>query len=602
MHQRRRAQLRESQLRSLESLNLEIISDEKTSLQQKMWRLGNLNFLQGVVRRKRFDGEWSDLPSELQEQVLNLCEEALHVSQPTPIPAANSFPSRLLSEAGCFSRLIQDRDCSRLLTSGQIGKWLPAVVTGLLERRMTVIERCSLAEPSATEDVVLAEAERQMRLGDHYSTLLQDLPHTLWTEGVAGWLARRIENWEWQGAAESRGRMLRVLARGSRNSVLEVVRRLLADAPAASVARDQFLKTCLDIYLALEPEAAWPLLEATVETVGSEILFAMEYLQGDYLGELRIDFRAWPSDRLGRLVHLLASHDEATARDDDVDDDDDAERTPRSRSEPKLMIWNLFALVAERTDSTSGEVLERLASRHPLLREWLDSRLARSQAEAVLSLPSADGERRSLLLPDVKRALEDTAYRLIRHDNDLLEVLLEELGKIEDDIGNHLSMLYRPSEISDAAQVRHEEALQAYIGCRLADRLPGKVLARETQVKYHRRPDIMVVATTFGSSTPARALIEVKWSNNDHRETGVSTGLEHQLGERYLKSEGIQNGLFVVGWNGQLGAWHDTEIPRPESGLPQSLCAALDQQALRFRRTNPGFRIKPVVLDLRWNR
>src|SRR5205085_8369514 len=97
---------------------------------------------------------------------------------------------------------------------------------------------------------------------------------------------------------------------------------------------------------------------------------------------------------------------------------------------------------------------------------------------------------------------------------------------------DHLTMLYQPAREGSAtnsvpgqAQRRkrlEEEALQAYLQCRLKDLLPGRVLGPTTKVVFvdrealasrNQRLDIKVQAPTV-QGPPATVIIEVKWSDN----------------------------------------------------------------------------------------
>jgi hypothetical protein len=107
---------------------------------------------------------------------------------------------------------------------------------------------------------------------------------------------------------------------------------------------------------------------------------------------------------------------------------------------------------------------------------------------------------------------------------------VEELRLIEEKVGYDHAMLYCTGSKGEEAH-RHEEALQAYVARRLEDRLSGKVLDRETQVKLRKRMEIRVIAPPYDRADQwATTVIEVaggarrrgspaRFSRGDERRT-----------------------------------------------------------------------------------
>jgi len=186
---------------------------------------------------------------------------------------------------------------------------------------------------------------------------------------------------------------------------------------------------------------------------------------------------------------------------------------------------------------------------------------------------------------------------LIRHDNDLLEVLMEELAALSESIEYDLDLFYYPSASGQFAKQR-ETVLQTYVLRRLQDRLPGKVLDRETQVKRKGRSDIRVTSPVVDCQSLATVVVEVKWSDNGGRKRGISTGLTEQLGKKYLLDEQLTNGVFLVGWTGTLGTWRRTAGPRPKQKNAAALEEALRTQARAFMEAHSAIDIRPTVWDL----
>lgn len=269
------------------------------------------------------------------------------------------------------------------------------------------------------------------------------------------------------------------------------------------------------------------------------------------------DHEAWPASELERLV----------SREED----------------PSLLLDAVCTLLLRRNAEGDAELLERLASRHPNVRAWLDQARAQQGAEGVLSgLLCPSGPAGQVPVAQVVRLLQDSRYRLLRTHDDLQAVILEELEKIAADAKRHLTMLYRPRDKSGHL---HEDALQAYLHCRLSDRLsflePRPIFKnRETLAARNTRNDIKIETASLDGK-PLTLIIELKWSDNAE----VSTSLVEQLGKEYLLENSLTHGIYLVGWCG-----------RGASSL-DALRELLDQQA----REQTEVSIVPVVLDLAWD-
>lgn len=582
---------------TLEDLNRSALAFGGSKPEEKMRYLGRLNFHHSHLRFRNVRGDWLDLPENLREEVLDFCEEALISSVPTSIPEGSSFPVSISAEAGCFAAVVQARRSPQLLSAEQVKKWLPSVLVGLFDNRLELLEQCHEAQPEAVQTAVLTEAARQMRVHDNYSTLLQDLPHPLWSSTISSWLAERIADPAIPEAA--RGSLLRVLAKGDRKNALTLAQELLEAANEQSYVHNALLRTCLDVCLALEPDWAWPRVESVVKVAGPSLLLELYYLFGGYLGGLVVDFESWPSDRLGRLLHLLTSLDEASQ----AALEDESNRMgelwgPDSGENQELLRFRLFRMLWSRNDAASSEALDAVCGQHPELKKWREGLDTDQAREQFFSGPSAAADFKPLPLTEVTKSLENPNYRVIRTPDDLLETLVEQLEEIGRSVGNHLSMLYRKDY---TWQREHENALRDYLQCRLSDRLTTAVLFKEPEIKYSRRNDLRVQAVVAGTSQQVGVVIEVKWSDDSREEDGISTALEGQLGAKYMKEENLTHGIFVVGYTGKLGPWkEDPSIAEPTpKDRPEPLERALGEQAERFMKANAGYRIAPVLLDLR---
>lgn len=207
------------------------------------------------------------------------------------------------------------------------------------------------------------------------------------------------------------------------------------------------------------------------------------------------------------------------------------------------------------------------------------------------------------------RLLRESSYRVLGSAEDLQNVVLEQLQLIARDAKQHLSLLYHPRPQVKGERRRHlqEDALQAYLYCRLRDRLPAVLgekglkiaptVDRETLAARDKRNDLKIQAP----STEGRLLtviVEIKWSDNDQ----VSTSQVEQLGRDYLLQNGLTHGIYLVGWSGETGPWKKQALgsaPQPTS-CPRAWEQALEEQAGLFRKEHPELAIRPLVMDLAW--
>lgn len=355
--------------------------------------------------------------------------------------------------------------------------------------------------------------------------------------------------------------------------------------------------TALDAFLVIDPVQAWPIVKGEFSKVGKEILIKLESLHNRF-NQKNAKPLTWPTNLRLDLVRTLF---EAFPQEEDPKKELYKSFRVTPEYELRVLRYQVQQSFHEQGKNEDIEALELLAEEQPSVKDWYAHIKAQAAAKNVLD--SDWGGKEQLLskkeYPSISRVvklLENKHYRLIRTDDDLLAVIIEELEKIRKDIADHLPMLYKPKENTDGPKRRHEDALQSYISCRLKDRLEDKILERETQVKYRRRLDIKVTAPKINGGY-ATVVIEVKWSDNAE----ISTSLKDQLGKKYLLDANLNHGIYLVGWNGTLGRWSKQETPRPaKKELPESLLKKLEKQAEAFSQSHPDIVIRPIVFDLVW--
>ncbi len=598
--ERQKKEKEEARKRHIEEIDRELLADPNLNPHQRLWQLSWANFSDDTFRPRNLVGTWSDVPTELQRQVVETCATLLDSVAPTPVPEGSSFSSVLQYEAQAFVAMLKLNPKGFELTRERIQRWLPAVLRTFQPERGAILEHCLQVAREITEDLLLEAVARDLREDNAYSILLQDLPASLWTEKVTHWVAEGIEG---EQPAKARPRLLELLAKRRPEEGLRTARALLSGQSMEQILRvtaagmstgepDDLGIQALKVLLALAPEEVWPRIEEGALLAGERFLDKLEGLTAWAREGLQVRWQTWPTDRISRLARLLFAvyppENDPPENDGLLSPADDLRR---------LRYQTLEHLVNSKAQD-APVALEAAKEAHPKAREVAESLQASYAANALLTEPVSKSPE-GISVAEACRLLDEADFRLIRSTSDLLEVVVEELGKLEQDLGYDHPLLYCPSVKGAAERRRREEALQAYVHCRLRDRLPGKVLDKETQVKLRRRMDIRVIAPVVDRRDLAKIVIEVKWSDNSDNERGVSTSLTEQLGKKYLLSEGLTHGVFLVGWTGKLGTWKKTAGPRPQEKTAASLAKVLQRQADEFGREHSTIDIRPTVWDVR---
>lgn len=581
----------------LEPLVREILDSEEIELQQKMLQLSWYCFEPPSQRPSNLSGQWEDFPADLRGDVMAVCREALVQCTPTSIPPAASFSRWVIWEAACFNRLAKE-DAGFVLTPEMIRKWLPALLRTWVSGSSCepTLRRCFEADRRLTEDLFSQEVRRAV-LAEKSTYVLQNLPPELWSERFSGLLEAIVAKPE--VAPEMRIGLLVRIAR-----VFPVRARPVAlawaegpDAPLRDAG--------IDLLLMVDPEEGWRHLKALAARESpKDVLLRMHSLLPHHYGPSAV-FDSWPPVQLASLEELLLS---CFPPEDDPQWEEGQVRSLGEEDDLRSVRDHIPQLLYRRDGEGDHETLEALAARHRRIREWLDDVRGHQGAESViagLGRSTRPGRQVPLLL--MLKLLQEAQYRVLGSADDLQEVILEQLRLIAAEAKQHLSLLYhpRPSEKGQKRRRLHEDALQAYLACRLSDRLPlvtagqgVKVIFvnRETLAARDARNDLKIQSNSYEGRS-LTVIIEVKWSDNDE----VSTSLVDQLGEDYLLLNHLTHGIYLVGWSGATTSWKSSlgSSPDPRSSR-DAWQKALEEQAELFCQAHPDLRITPLVMDLAW--
>jgi hypothetical protein len=198
--------------------------------------------------------------------------------------------------------------------------------------------------------------------------------------------------------------------------------------------------------------------------------------------------------------------------------------------------------------------------------------------------------------PDqVLQLLSRADARLIRHDRDLLEVVISQLDDLQHELAfqGASRFLWNLGPGGDAP--KSEDDISDWVRRELARRLtPATIIDREIQVTRGRRgigTRIDLTATTPTATQPpssARVISEAKLVTN----RDLLTALQDQLAQRYLIPAGLEYGIYLVYW---------IEPGQRPAGSPASpadrdpLLQRLTEQAAT---AGDALHIRPYLLDI----
>ncbi|HKQ49698.1 MAG TPA: hypothetical protein VJZ71_16615 [Phycisphaerae bacterium] len=565
------------------------------TLQQQLHDLSWFCFCTEYFRPTNVTGEWEGLSADLQQRVLTKCQEALRVCKPTPIPCADSYPASISYEAEAFARVVQGD--GEFLGEPLIRKWLPAALFATSDWA-ELLGLCARNSGQATEDVLVEAITRDLRRAHVHMVIASNVPKEQWTDAFA----LRVENLvvDDQNDLSSRCALVRVLSRHAPINGIRVANQWLARGFTDDTTLERTL-TGIDIVLPLQPREAITCLEAVVAASGPNLLLRLEALGNRHWTE-KVDFAAWDIQSLERVCDLL--HKYYPPETDHTYPVGHA-FTPTADHHIRRSRSQVLSVLLRRELAESEGALQRLASTHPSIsQEW---RQDRSEAGAAMVLKRISPHRSTedewsgvLSLDKALRLMDNPYYRVIRSCEDLQHVLLDELEVLVRDIKKHLPLLYGKIQGQAGRKRLNEDALQAYLFCRLNDRLPNRVLDvgtkvvfvdRETLGAKSQRLDIKVQAPTV-SGTPATVVIEIKWSDN----VAVLDSLAKQLGDDYLTAQQLTHGIYFVGWSGRFRKPRNSRrVPGPPI---DQLRVTLEQRASEYRLKNPKVQICVTVVDL----
>lgn len=284
----------------------------------------------------------------------------------------------------------------------------------------------------------------------------------------------------------------------------------------------------------------------------------------------------------------------------------DLEEEPTSRAKfveahaLDARIWGARVLshLKQRGNKRSCEALRKIVSIFP---DWIGVRDILLEAEALLRYYTWAPPRPQ----DVLKMADSREKRLIQSGEQLLDLLEESLVRLGQWLQGEtprVSDLWNTPK--DAWRPKEEAHLSDYVVSHLRRDIGGRAIVVNREVEIRRIPgsgmgektDIMVEAITRGQEEDASdritAIIEVKGSWNEELTSAMKT----QLVDQYLKTSGVQHGLYLAGWF-SCDKWDDTD-----SRKGKSLSHNLDETTKKLNAqaeelSKHGVSVRAFILD-----
>ena len=202
-------------------------------------------------------------------------------------------------------------------------------------------------------------------------------------------------------------------------------------------------------------------------------------------------------------------------------------------------------VLATLADHGQAGFFEELAARHdPAGHETITWHLREARSRATDS--SYPGLPPRQLLHLLSRA----DARLVRHDHDLLEVVIAQLGELQREITELRHYRFLWDSPGPGGTPKSEDTISDWVSQRLQARLQEAFFQREAHVSSKgqgigTRIDIEATATT-ATHPPGKALViaEAKLITNKH----LMTAMHSQLVQQYMLPKGVHQGIYLVYW------------------------------------------------------
>jgi hypothetical protein len=262
--------------------------------------------------------------------------------------------------------------------------------------------------------------------------------------------------------------------------------------------------------------------------------------------------------------------------------------------------WRDYLLTHLRNRGTEGacRALERLVGELPEL-GWL--------RWTLLAARRLTRQRtwRPLEPAEVMGLVASAAARAVRNADQLLDVVVESLGRLEDKLQRHDSpaAIDLWNEMSPRAgeklyQPKNEGRFADYVKRHLDDDLEGRrvVVNREVANRRGERTDIYVQALTDDPADPTTELLTVVVETKGSWNRDLKSAMAEQLVGHYLTNSNIRHGIYLIGWF-QCERWDARDYRRDDAPKKDIETARGDFMGQAAELSDEGRRVEAVIID-----
>ncbi len=159
---------------------------------------------------------------------------------------------------------------------------------------------------------------------------------------------------------------------------------------------------------------------------------------------------------------------------------------------------------------------------------------------------------------DILELIHERSLRLVRTSKDLLDVVLESLDRLQMklqhsetpaaiDLWNEIfSGKGRPKRYTPKDENRLSDYIKRHLEADLKDR--GIIAFREVEIRRGQKTDISVIALAPKDRSNETEILEVVIEVKGRWHPDLEIAMQTQLVERYMQQNGIETGLYLVGW------------------------------------------------------
>jgi hypothetical protein len=532
---------------------------------------------------------WHEAASATRSRIVDAACAYLQSGDPEYerlVTVGEPLPSTRAASRGLYLRDSIEQEAGRNLPTPDWHRWAPAMLPrfNLHEDDKqdwigNALRRAYDEQPQRVLETIRALLQKDIETG-RWAPTVEGLD-AIWDDAIAEIVANAARVAAAQGCAAVVQPLFAQLAMNDRDRATALVNDLISPETTAFKA-GQAEVSLVVARRAINQRlgAAWPAIERAIQAsdqFGQELVQALaDDPQRD------ADWWSWlPTPALGDLALRVEQWFFATP----------SQRELRFFLE--VLRNGLIAALVKRGEPESVAAMQALVAACPQT-PWLRLRLADAR-EAL---------RRATWRPpspaELLTSLANPQRRLVRNDEELLEVILASLDRLHDRLHGWNGLVRSLWNEGASASPKEEDFLSDFVRDHLAQDVPGIVAQREVQVRRLKprgsgeRTDILVTATSAepcAMQTAASVVIETKGCWNDK----LLTAMEHQLKQRYLIDSGHRCGLYLVGWY-----QHDNGTRQCATASRKTLAqirAQLDEQAMSLSEGDA--QIRAYVLDVR---